>query len=611
MKLPFMVGFVALAAALAGAHPPDEHGRHGQSHPPSRSWTNARTGASARGDFLAARTVEGAVKVIVESDDGSMVVFPLEDLAEPDRQEARKRIDEVGAINGALSGPGQPAGTGPAGPATPPRPPQAAPFDAFGPLVRTRWDSAWLYVESDGLPHKPWVYDLMVGIKSWQQQVPLPQDYTGDNAWRIPLKPELADKPVSGKKALFRGAIALAANGVPIFNALNNRGEDAFKAGELDEFGGHCGRGDDYHYHTAPLGIQKIVGADQPIAYALDGFPLYGLFDPKAKAGQEKACPLGGAETLDDLNGHFGAAPAGAPPDARGLYHYHASLTYPYINGGVRGRVSVRDDQIDPQPRARPVRPWLQPLRGAVITGFKTLAEKSWSLEYTLSGRKHRVNFRIEGSGAGASYVFDFIDPDGRAKTETYRTPPERSDRGRPPRGDRPAREGGAAPADRSAPRPATGLVLSSPDAPDGRLSVECTCDGSGRAPALAWSGGPKDAKAYAVIMHHTAPDGEVHVYLVAANLPPEPAELKSGDLKSGVRGQNTVNRRNEYAPPCSKGPGDKVYTITLFALSEEIKPAPGSALTRDSLLAAIKDRTLAAATLDVTYARRDSKGGR
>jgi hypothetical protein len=115
--------------------------------------------------------------------------------------------------------------------------------------------------------------------------VPIPQAYTGDNAWKIPLKPTFAERPISGKTSLRRGAIALAANGIPIFNALNNRGEDSFAIGELDEFGGHCGRADDYHYHAAPLALQTLVGPSNPIAFALDGFAIYGLYNPKAKPG--------------------------------------------------------------------------------------------------------------------------------------------------------------------------------------------------------------------------------------------------------------------------------------------------------------------------------------
>ncbi len=75
----------------------------------------------------------------------------------------------------------------------------------------------------------------------------------------------MAATPISAKDNLFRGAIALAADGVPIFNALNNQGEDSYLIGEI-EWGGHCGRADDYHYHTAPLHLSKQVGATKPLA---------------------------------------------------------------------------------------------------------------------------------------------------------------------------------------------------------------------------------------------------------------------------------------------------------------------------------------------------------
>ncbi len=413
--------------------------------------------------------------------------------------------------------------------------------------MSTRWDERWLYVESDGLPHVPggksgtfvFSHPMMVGITAWQQQVPLPQNYRGDNAWRIPLKPELAEKPVSAKEQLFRGGIALAANGVPIFNPIKNDGKtDTFLAGELDEFGGHCGRADDYHYHIAPTHLQKYVGAGQPIAYALDGFPIYGLFDPAAKPDgpdAEKCCPLGSREPLDALNGHFGATTKGPGPDGtstvavRGLYHYHASVKYPYLNGGMRGVVTVKDDQIDPQPRASSPRAALPPLRGAKITGFKGLVgamgkegEPGWSLEYTIAGKKHLVNYRLDNG----KWIFDFVDPLGATKTDTYdATSPQRREGGgggrrgegggdRRPREDgaggdnrppRPARDAAPQAAPELATRPATtGFALASSDVTDGRLSIEYTCDApqSSRPPALSWGTPPEGTKAFAVVMH-------------------------------------------------------------------------------------------------------------
>ena len=145
-------------------------------------------------------------------------------------------------------------------------------FSAFAKSVKVFRSGKYYMVESNGIPD----HQMMVGIKAWQQQVPSIQPYTGSNAWPIPITPVISKTPISAKNHFLRGAIAVAVNGVPIFNALTNKGTDAFLTGELDDWGGHCGRADDYHYHTAPFHLQSIVGKKVPIAYALDGFPIYG-----------------------------------------------------------------------------------------------------------------------------------------------------------------------------------------------------------------------------------------------------------------------------------------------------------------------------------------------
>lgn len=271
--------------------------------------------------------------------------------------------------------------------------PLATYFTAFPARVHTRQDAKNLYVETDGMAD----HTMMVGIRSWQQQVPLPQAYTGNNAFTIPLTARLADAPVSAKTALFNGAIALAVNGIPIFNALNNRGDDAYLFGELDDFGGHSGRADDYHYHTAPLFLSTTVGATAPIGVALDGFPIYASVEPDGSA----------VRALDTYNGHS---------DTTTLYHYHGTRTYPYINGGMRGVVTVVDDHIDPQPTLKPVRPALTPLAGATITAFRSTGTNAWRLEYTISGRVSSVDYRVNGN----VYTYVFTDSAGATRTETY-----------------------------------------------------------------------------------------------------------------------------------------------------------------------------------------------
>ena len=278
-----------------------------------------------------------------------------------------------------------------------PRPALADTFAPFKDQVKVRWDQRWLYVESNGMP----AHDLMIGITNWQQQVPLPKDYTGANAWQIPLHPVPSKAPVSIKGRFLRGAIALAVNGIPIFNPQNNRGEVSQEIGELDQWGGHCGRGDDYHYHAAPIFLEKTVGKGKPIAFALDGYPIYGTIGPDGLPVNEKS--------LDEFHGKT---------DAKGNYAYYASTKYPYLNGGFHGEVTEVGGQVDPQPSGRGLRPATTPLRGVKITGFTTSKDgKTFSLKYEVGSEARFINYAIN---ADASVKFDFVDGRGQVKTETY-----------------------------------------------------------------------------------------------------------------------------------------------------------------------------------------------
>ena len=267
-------------------------------------------------------------------------------------------------------------------------------FAAFSKSVRISKSSKYYLVESTGLPD----HQMMVGIKSWQQQIPTIQPYFGANAWSIPIKPILSSSPISAKNHFLRGAIAIAVNGVPIFNALNNRGDDALLAGELDDWGGHCGRADDYHYHIAPLHLQSIVGKKLPIAYALDGFPIYGEteIDGKKVSG------------LDQFNGHF---------DSKKRYHYHGTKNYPYINGGFKGVIKELDGQVEPQSLTKAFRPAGEPLRGASITGFERVGDSAFDLNYQLNGS----NYHVKYTATLKEVNIQFIDSSGITTEEVYK----------------------------------------------------------------------------------------------------------------------------------------------------------------------------------------------
>jgi phosphatidylethanolamine-binding protein (PEBP) family uncharacterized protein len=151
-----------------------------------------------------------------------------------------------------------------------------------------------------------------------------------------------------------------------------------------------------------------------------------------------------------------------------------------------------------------------------------------------------------------------------------------------------------------------SGFALSSPAvAEGGDLPATYTCDGARATLPLAWEGAPAGTQSYAVIMHHVPGPGDTHWYWVLYDLPATTAALPENASGLGTLGTNSVNGRTEYAPPCSKGPGAKTYTYTVYALAAAPQLAvPADQVDRDALLAAIADRTLASATLNVVYTR-------
>lgn len=160
--------------------------------------------------------------------------------------------------------------------------------------------------------------------------------------------------------------------------------------------------------------------------------------------------------------------------------------------------------------------------------------------------------------------------------------------------------------------KPASGFVLRSPAfVAGGAIPREFTGDGDGLSPPLEWSGAPAGTKCYALVMHHFPREGEAAKwYWVVYSIPADVRSLAKGAKGVGTPGSNCINRTLGYAPPHSKGPGVKRYTLTLYALSSapDLK-VPASQVSRDALLAAIKDRTLASAELGFTYDRTDLAG--
>ena len=150
-----------------------------------------------------------------------------------------------------------------------------------------------------------------------------------------------------------------------------------------------------------------------------------------------------------------------------------------------------------------------------------------------------------------------------------------------------------------------TFLLTSSAVAEGGALPKEFTCDGSRATLPLTWNGAPTGTKSFAVVMHHVPGPGDSHWYWVVYNIPADITSLEKNSTGIGILGTNSVNGETKYAPPCSKGPGEKVYTYTVYALSAEPHiSAADSEVSREVLLDAIQNITLASAALNVTYTR-------
>jgi YHYH protein len=192
-------------------------------------------------------------------------------------------------------------------------------------LATSTCDSTYAYIASYGLA----IHPMMNGIKATNLQVPLAVNFSGANAWKIPLAPVIAAVTTSAVD----GPIGVAINGVPIFNPCKQGGcqnGDTKALGELDTCNGHAGRGDDYHYHAAPTCMMAGQAASywdtHPVGWALDGFAIFGYNNADGTvATRDGTC---GGNTSAVTNG-----PAG--------YSYHVTDASPYVLSCFRGTPSI------------------------------------------------------------------------------------------------------------------------------------------------------------------------------------------------------------------------------------------------------------------------------
>jgi uncharacterized protein (TIGR03437 family) len=138
-----------------------------------------------------------------------------------------------------------------------------------------------------------------------------------------------------------------------------------------------------------------------------------------------------------------------------------------------------------------------------------------------------------------------------------------------------------------------------------GSLPADYTCDGTGSTIPLSWSNPPAGTQEFALLLSTAPTPGTIKYDWVLYHIPPATTSLAKDSFMVGTVGLGDDGPGPIYDPPCSQGPGAKLYTFTLYALSAA--PAffvPASQVTGQTVADAISSITLGSAALNLSYSR-------
>jgi YHYH protein len=127
------------------------------------------------------------------------------------------------------------------------------------------------------------------------------------------------------------GAVGMMKNGVRIFNALDGRNEDAVAHESQDLCQGHPAI-TTYHYHNVPSCLRNAAtGSSAVVGWMADGFPMVVERDASG------ALPTNA--DLDECHGRTSPILLGGKVVT--LYHYSATLEFPYSIGCYKGTAKI------------------------------------------------------------------------------------------------------------------------------------------------------------------------------------------------------------------------------------------------------------------------------
>jgi hypothetical protein len=144
-------------------------------------------------------------------------------------------------------------------------------------------------------------------------------------SWKLPLNPTKAGRPTCTSL----GPIGVLTDGVLLFNGLDAAGRDAGAHEVQDSCDGHPSGAQEYHDHSIPSCLLDKArnGRSTLVGYALDG---YGIYVQKNTLGR-----LPANSSLDACHGRTSKVRWNGK--VRRIYHYVATLEYPYTVGCFHG----------------------------------------------------------------------------------------------------------------------------------------------------------------------------------------------------------------------------------------------------------------------------------
>lgn len=146
-------------------------------------------------------------------------------------------------------------------------------------------------------------------------------------SWTVPATPTAAASP----SCTGLGPIGMTTDGVVLFNALDATGRDAVAHEMQDSCDGHPDMGDVYHYHDVSRCLMTAgtmaAKSSTLVGYALDGYGIYVERDAKGN--------LPSNADLDACHGRTSKVMWNGKLTS--IYHYDATLEYPYTVGCFHG----------------------------------------------------------------------------------------------------------------------------------------------------------------------------------------------------------------------------------------------------------------------------------